>query len=155
MTDWQTSGVKLQLHSVSKRPPGKKMFEKKNMYKEKKNKNTGVWVVWKRKGEGGGLNQGSERTKKTNLYLIRGMWGPPWGIRKLWKIKGDGFKLSNFHIKQTPGSMLVERLPHIQHTASEKGTPPAHLSLLILPPASSSPPRVHPCSRHVSFLFVF
>lgn len=126
MTDWQTSRVKLQLRSVRKR---KKALKKKT--------NRGTWVIenkrrWEKKGF---KNWGCERTKKkkSNLYPIRGMWGTQ-GPCKLWKIKGDGFKLSNFHIKQTPGSMLLERLPHIQHIASEKGALPAPLlSFLILP----------------------
>lgn len=56
--------------------------------------------------------------------------------------------------------MLLERLPHIQHIASEKGAPPPpqqphpHLYFLILP-VSSSPPRVHHCSHVFILLYLF
>lgn len=130
MTDWQTSGVRLQLRSVSERTPGKKNVWK-NMYKKKY---MDVWVMQKKEGEKGGFKPREWEDKKTNLYPIRGMWGPHGGSVSCEKLKetDSNCPISTSNKPRAPCSWRGCLISNTQ--PQKKVPPPPHTS-----PSSSSP----------------
>lgn len=149
MTDWQTSGVRLQLRSVSERTPGKKMFEK-NMYE----KIHGCLSNAEKRRWKGGFKPREWEDKKTNLYPIRGMWGPHGGSVSCEKLKetDSNCPISTSNKPRAPCSWRGCLISNTQ--PQKKVPPPPHTS-----PSSSSPclfiSTTSPSLQPPRFLFFF